>query len=260
MKKILENDMEETNEENNKGLWSDLEQEKFKEALFLVVKNIRDIQSHVQTRSLIQVKSHCQKFFISLESKFSKDFQKIVVKNEKMKLEDFAKKWTRDYINSNFLKIVEECKDFDAEDKSGRLCSIILKGITKKNNWQFDWKYEYKQPERDVYKLSIVNNQQVVQGVVSIEIKSDHVYIHLVESAPFNKGKNKMYAGVPGNLVAFACKLSFQRGHDGNVSFFSKSQLVQHYIDSLGAHHVGGRIMIIDKISALKLINKYFPK
>ena len=137
---------------------------------------------------------------------------------------------------------------------------IDLKGITKKNNWQFDWKYEYKQPERDVYKLSIVNNQQVVQGVVSIEIKSDHVYIHLVESAPFNKGKNKMYAGVPGNLVAFACKLSFQRGHDGNVSFFSKSQLVQHYIDSLGAHHVGGRIMIIDKISALKLINKYFPK
>ncbi len=137
---------------------------------------------------------------------------------------------------------------------------IDLKGITKKNNWQFDWKYEYKQPERDVYKLFIVNNQQVIQGIVSIEIKSDHVYIHLVESAPFNKGKNKMYAGVPGNLVAFACKLSFQRGHEGNVSFYSKSQLVQHYIDSLGAHHVGGRIMIIDKISALKLINKYFPK
>jgi hypothetical protein len=134
-----------------------------------------------------------------------------------------------------------------------------LKIITKKNNWQFDWKFEYKKPEREVYKLTIVNNQQVLQGLISLEIKEDHVYMHLVESAPFNKGKTKMYAGVPGNLVAFACKLSFQRGHEGNVSFFSKTQLVQHYMDSLGAINVGGRIMIIDTIAALKLINKYFP-
>jgi hypothetical protein len=133
-----------------------------------------------------------------------------------------------------------------------------LKNITKKNEWAFDWKFEYKQPERDVYKLTIVNNQSVIQGLISLEIKSDHVYMHLVESAPFNKGKTKIYAGVPGNLVAFACKLSFQRGHEGNVSFISKSQLVQHYIDSLGALHFGGRLMIIDTNAALKLINKYF--
>ena len=135
-----------------------------------------------------------------------------------------------------------------------------LKNVTKKNKWQFDWKYEYKQPERDVYKLTITNNESIIQGLVSLEIKSDHVYMHLIESAPFNKGETKVYAGVPGNLVAFVCKLSFQRGHEGNVSFFSKTQLVQHYIDSLGAMHVGGRIMIIDTISALKLIDKYFPK
>lgn len=134
-----------------------------------------------------------------------------------------------------------------------------LKNITKKSKWQFDWKFEYKQPQREVYKLTIVNNQQIIQGLISIEIKPDHVYMHLVESAPFNKGKTKMYAGAPGNLVAFACKLSFQRGHEANVSFFSKTQLIQHYIDSLGAMHVGGRIMIIDTIAALKLINKYFP-
>ena len=134
-----------------------------------------------------------------------------------------------------------------------------LKTVTIKNGWQFDWKLELKQPEKDVYKLTIVNNQSIIQGLISLEIKSDHVYMHLVESAPFNKGKTKIYAGVPGNLVAFACKLSFQRGNDGNVSFFSKTQLVQHYIDTLGAMHFGGRIMIIDTKAALKLINKYFP-
>jgi hypothetical protein len=140
------------------------------------------------------------------------------------------------------------------------ISSADLKTVTKKNGWVFDWKNELKQPERDVYKLTIVNNQSVIQGLISLEVKSDHVYMHLVESAPFNKGKTKIYAGVPGNLVAFACKLSFQRGHEGNISFFSKTQLVQHYIDSLGAMHFGGRVMIIDTNAALKLINKYFPK
>lgn len=137
--------------------------------------------------------------------------------------------------------------------------NIEIKKITKKAGWQFDWKLEIKEPARDVYKLTIVNNQQVIQGLVSLEIKPDHVYLHLVESAPFNKGKSKMYAGVPGNLVAFACKLSFQRGHEGNISFISKTQLVQHYIDTLGAVNFGGRVMIIDTVAALKLINKYYP-
>ena len=82
--------------------------------------------------------------------------------------------------------------------------------------------------------------------------------MHLVENAPFNKGKTKLYAGIPGNLVAFACKLSFQRGHEGNVAFISKTQLIDHYIESLGAEHVGGRLMILDSEAAQKLINRYF--
>jgi hypothetical protein len=133
-----------------------------------------------------------------------------------------------------------------------------LKTATTKNGWLFNWKDEYKEPARDVYKLTIVNNPTIIQGLISLEVKSDHVYMHLVESAPFNKGKTKMYSGVPGNLVAFACKLSFQRGHEGNVSFLSKTQLVDHYIKTLGAFHFGGRVMIIETQAALKLINKYF--
>lgn len=135
---------------------------------------------------------------------------------------------------------------------------LDLKPVTKKNGWAFDWKYELKQPEREVYKLTIVNNPKVLQGLISLEIRADHVYMHLVENAGFNKGKNKMYAGVAGNLVAFACRLSFQRGFEGNVSFISKSLLVEHYEKSLGAFHFGGRIMIIETSAALNLIDKYF--
>ncbi len=39
------------------------------------------------------------------------------------------------------------------------LVSLLdLKIVTKKNGWIFDWKYELKQPEREVYKLTITNN------------------------------------------------------------------------------------------------------
>ncbi len=136
--------------------------------------------------------------------------------------------------------------------------TIELKNITKKNLWLFDWKFEHKQPEREVYKLTIVGNLNVIQGLISLEVKSDHVYMHLVENAPFNKGKTKMYSGVAGNLVAFACRLSFQRGHEGNVSFLSKTQLIDHYEKTLGAVHFGGRVMIIETRAALKLIDRYF--
>jgi hypothetical protein len=138
------------------------------------------------------------------------------------------------------------------------LTASDLKAISKKNDWGFDWKSEFKLPEREVYKLTIAGNTSIIQGLMSIEIKSDHVYLHLVENAPFNKGNSKVYAGVPGNLVAFACRLSFQRGHEGNVSFVSKSQLIEHYEQTLGAFHFGGRIMIIETRAALKLIDTYF--
>lgn len=132
------------------------------------------------------------------------------------------------------------------------------KTVSKKNGWVFDWKYEHLQPEREVYKLTIVNNSSIIQGLISLEMKSDHIFMHLVESAPFNKGKAKVYAGVPGNLVAFACKLSFQNGFEGNVSFISKTQLIDHYTRTLGALHFGGRIMIIPTPAAMKLIERYF--
>ena len=130
--------------------------------------------------------------------------------------------------------------------------------IGKKNGWIFNWTDEFKNPKREVYKLTIIGNPNIVQGLICIEIRSDHVYMHLVENAPFNKGKFKMYVGVAGNLVAFACKVSFQRGYEGNVSFLPKSQLVEHYEKTLGAFHLGGRVMIIETIPALKLIGKYF--
>ena len=124
--------------------------------------------------------------------------------------------------------------------------------------WTFNWKTEFNDPAKEVYKLNIVNNSTIIQGLISLEIKADHIYRHLVENAPFNRGKSKMYSGVAGNLVAFACKLSFQRGHQGNIAFISKTQLIDHYVKTLGAFHIGGRVLVIESKAAQILIDKYF--
>lgn len=135
-----------------------------------------------------------------------------------------------------------------------------LKTITKKNGWLFNWADEYNAPDRTVYKLVIVNNVNIIQGLVSLSPAQDNVFMNLIESAPFNIGKNKMYEGVPGNLVAFACRQSFLRGTEGYVSFRSKTKLIDHYVETLGAVHSGGHLMIINTESALVLIEKYFAK
>lgn len=98
-----------------------------------------------------------------------------------------------------------------------------LKTTTKKNGWLFNWRTEARQPEHPIFKLVAVESLSLVQGLVSLEIKPDHVRLHLVESASFNKGRAKIYAGVPGNLFAYACKSAFEQGHAGNVAFVAKT-------------------------------------
>ena len=81
----------------------------------------------------------------------------------------------------------------------------------KKSDWVFEWHSEIKSNSKSVYCLTTLNNQKIIQGLISITDKGDHIFMDLIESAKFNKGKGKLYKGVAGNLVAFACKTSFEK-------------------------------------------------
>ncbi|MDR2039377.1 MAG: hypothetical protein LBQ60_15755 [Bacteroidales bacterium] len=37
-----------------------------------------------------------------------------------------------------------------------------LKQVTKKNRWNFNWKEEFDNPSKDVYKLTIVQNPDII--------------------------------------------------------------------------------------------------
>jgi hypothetical protein len=125
-----------------------------------------------------------------------------------------------------------------------------------KKGWKFDWNKEFS--EGKVYKLVIRHYPGVIQGLISLIDKGDHLYMNLLESAPHNYGKEKIYEGVAGNLVAFSCKLSFERGYDGYVAFEPKTKLIEHYISTLKAQLIANNRMVINTKAAYVLIDRYF--
>jgi hypothetical protein len=134
-----------------------------------------------------------------------------------------------------------------------------LKLVTKSTGWNFNWKGELRKEGVIVYKLVILGNENIIQGLISLEDRVDHIFVNIVENAPFNIGKNKVYEGVPGNLFAYACRISWDNGNQGLIAFVSKSKLVDHYEKSLGAIHVGGLKMVIFPEPAFQLIKQYYP-
>ena len=127
-----------------------------------------------------------------------------------------------------------------------------------KKGWKFDWKKEASTGK--VYKLVIRITPEVIQGLISLIDRGDHIYMNLIETARHNFGKNKIYEGVAGNLVAFACQQSFTKGYDGIVAFEAKTKLIEHYRLTLKAQLYSGNRMYIDQKAAIFLIDKYFNK
>jgi len=132
-----------------------------------------------------------------------------------------------------------------------------LKMVLKSKGWRFNWKNEFKYNDRRLYKL-VINTGTTIQGLISLQPVENYIEMHLIETAPHNYGSSKQYVGVPGNLVAFACKMSFDAGFDGFVGFKAKTRLIQHYIDTLGAELLFRDRMSISGSSAKKLVNSYY--
>jgi hypothetical protein len=59
------------------------------------------------------------------------------------------------------------------------LTKADLKNVTKKIGWNFNWKNEFDDIKKEVYKLTIEGNPSIIQGLLSLTIASDHVYMDL---------------------------------------------------------------------------------
>jgi len=142
---------------------------------------------------------------------------------------------------------------------------LISKTITKayaekmmQNGWLFDWSVPHFN-NYEVYEL-LINGSDECQGLIALKHIRKHLYTHIdiVESAPHNRGHNGVYQGVGAHLFAIACKLSWDVGNEGYVQFMAKTDLVEHYRNTLGAKNIDTQNMYIDSYAALNLIKKYF--
>lgn len=138
----------------------------------------------------------------------------------------------------------------------------VTKKEIKKKDWLFDWGYELAQVGNEVYKMTIVENQNIIQGLISFyyDHNEKYIFVNLVENAKFNRGKGKIYVGVGGNLFAFACKRSREIGYGGFIAFNAKTALMEYYASALGAQRALGNRMFNDEVKAKILIEQYFSQ
>jgi hypothetical protein len=123
--------------------------------------------------------------------------------------------------------------------------------------WEFSWEKEASKFQ--VFKLTTVEAPSIIQGLISLELRTGFCFVSLVESAPHNRRDYKQYEGVGGNLFAFACKLSFENGYDGIVVFETKTELKAYYKKSFGAIQIGSsNRMYLDENAAKFMVKIYF--
>jgi hypothetical protein len=132
--------------------------------------------------------------------------------------------------------------------------------MKKEDGWSkvFNWKNYFYNNDVELYKMAISNTESI-QGVIALEIMEGYVEVHLVESAPHNRGDMKEFDFVGPHLFAFACKRSFESGCEGFVAMTAKTKLVEYYYHQLGAQVIDytlGRMFIPD-VAARRLVAVY---
>lgn len=136
-----------------------------------------------------------------------------------------------------------------------------MKDINPENGWnKFNWEIYLSNPNCKVIKL-MVKGDTKIQGLIAYEPKNGWIEVHLAESAPWNL-KGREFIGVGAHLFAIACKESFELDFDGYVSFVSKTDLVDHYVNTLRATVLNPktRQLVIATEAAKKLVSTYIKE
>ena len=125
----------------------------------------------------------------------------------------------------------------------------------KKERYFFNWKTE---KEEEVYKLRIVGSNDIL-GLVSIERipKEWRLHIRLLTVSKENKGKEKRFDNIAGNLIAHIAKIAVREyGELACVSLKPKLQIAKHYIEMYNMNATGVTLSI-EVPEIIDLINKY---
>lgn len=155
--------------------------------------------------------------------------------------------------------------------KTGEKIEVVIERITLKDlkaiktnpHFVFNWT-KYK--DKEIFKLCTRSDKKI-QGLMCImdhvDEQTNAIEIELLEVGTENVGKKKKFDRIAGTLIAYACRESIKRGHEGYIFLTPKTDLINHYkekyhlsfIGPIGTNPVG--LMIGEEKIARKLIKQY---
>lgn len=148
------------------------------------------------------------------------------------------------------------------ECSNGKNHKVVIERLTLKElgnlskaRYFFNWKTEQK---NEVYKLTIEGSEDIL-GLLSLIVHEEEkrIEINLLAVSKENRGKNKVYERIAGNLIAWACIVAVKRfGEDACVSLVPKTDLIKHYMNAYGMMNAGRSLYLSDE-SLLNLIDTY---
>lgn len=130
-----------------------------------------------------------------------------------------------------------------------------FKFLTRKR-FSFGWK-SFKN-SMSIYTLRIESEDEIlgVMGLVDWQ-EEQRIEIKLLSTSIENIGKQKIYDGIAGNLIAFACRRAILKyGHEACVSLVPKTVLISHYMQKYHMQHAGWQLYL-SGINLLKIVKAY---
>jgi len=128
------------------------------------------------------------------------------------------------------------------------------KSLTR-TRYFFNWKEE---KGHQIYKLVIKGDNEIL-GLISFEVIPEEwrIHIRLLTVSEENKGKNKKFDRIAGNLLCFVAKIAvLEFAEIACISLKPKTAIYQHYIDKYKMN-ITGTTLSLEVPEILNLIKEY---
>lgn len=142
-------------------------------------------------------------------------------------------------------------------EKYDAIATPVLLAEILKHRRHFSFDFVVLVKEFIVYKLMVETQPGIIQGLVAFRETPGILHCANMETNLQNQGKGAVYSGVGKAIVGLCCRYSFDIGLTGEIYFDAKNKLFPYY-ERMGAIHLAGLRMLIEKKDAIKLINLYF--
>ncbi|WP_442588451.1 hypothetical protein ACSBL2_20635 [Pedobacter sp. AW31-3R] len=150
-------------------------------------------------------------------------------------------------------------KDTTTEDKIQAKISKIdakeIASINRTKRFDFNWNAEKL---NNVYQL-IAEGVSEPLGLMSLVERPEDfaIEIHLIAVSRDNKGKQRKYERIAGNMIAFACKEAFAAGYDGYICLKPKTLISDHYKEKYNLQSTK-LFLVSEGKNSLDLIKEYY--